>query len=77
MYSKKQLAETRQTLKAMKKFAEDKPLTEREWEALSWIALVDRNRLEFAPGNIRWVKSEAERIENLAFYRSLGTISVH
>ena len=75
-YSKHQIAEVRQTWNAMRKFASGEPLTEREWEALSWLTLVDRNRLEFAPGNVRWVESEAERIENLAFYKSLGAVSI-
>ena len=61
----------RQTWKAMNKFADYKPLTEQEWEALSWLTLIDRNRLEFTPGNCRWATTEAERADNLAFYRSL------
>jgi hypothetical protein len=57
---------------AMKKFAADKPLSEREWEALSWLTLIDRTRLEFAPGNVRWATSASERADNLKFYQSLG-----
>jgi hypothetical protein len=60
------------TWKAMIKFANDLPLTEQEWQALSRLTLIDRNRLEFGPDNCRWAKTEAERIDNLAFYRSLG-----
>lgn len=60
-----------QTWEAMIKFADNKPLTEREWEALSWLTLIDRSRLEFGPGNCRWATTEAERAGNLAFYRSL------
>jgi hypothetical protein len=56
---------------AMCKFAEDKPLTEMDWEALSWLTLIDRSRLDFAPGNVRWATTDAERADNLAFYRSL------
>jgi hypothetical protein len=64
----------KQTWLAMKKFAEDQSLTEKEWETLSWLTLIDRSRLEFIPGNIRWANSAAERADNLAFYRSLGTL---
>jgi hypothetical protein len=56
----------------MMKFANDEPLTEREWQALSYLTLIDRNRLEFAPGNCRWATSDAERADNLKFYRQLG-----
>ena len=56
----------------MVKFANDEPLTKREWEALSWLTLIDRSRLEFAPGNVRWAASESEYADNLAFYQSLG-----
>lgn len=62
-----------QTWQAMPKFANDEPLTEREWEALSWLTLIDRGRLEFGPGNVRWAVNETERAENLKFYRSLGS----
>jgi hypothetical protein len=61
----------RQTWEAMNKFANDEPLTEREWKALSYLTLIDRSRLEFTPGNCRWATTETERIDNLAFYRSL------
>ena len=57
---------------AMQKFCADESLTEQEWMDLSWLSLIDRNRLEFAPGNCRWATTEAERAENLAFYQSLG-----
>jgi hypothetical protein len=56
---------------AMLKFANDEPLTASEWEALSWLSLIDRNRLEFGPENCRWATTEAERADNLAFYQSL------
>jgi hypothetical protein len=62
----------RKTWKAMIKFANDEPLTPSEWTALSWLTLIDRNRLEFGPGNCRWATTEAERTDNLAFYKSLG-----
>jgi hypothetical protein len=61
----------------MNKFANDEPLTEQEWEALSRLTLIDRTRLEFEPDNCRWATTDTERIDNLAFYRSLGTISLH
>ena len=67
----------RQTFAAMKKFANDEPLTEKEWEALSWLTLINRERLEFGPGNCRWAKSERERASNLTFYKSLGSINAH
>lgn len=62
----------RRTWKAMLKFANDEPLTEQEWIDLSWLSLVDRNRVAFGPGNIRWATTEAERADNLKFYQSLG-----
>jgi hypothetical protein len=61
---------------AMKKFADDEPLTEQEWEDLSWLTLVDRTKLLFGPGNVRWATSHAERADNIAFYRSLGQAAV-
>ena len=61
----------RRTWEAMIKFADDKPLTEQEWEALSWLTLIDRSRLEFTPDNVRWATTNAEQTDNLAFYRSL------
>ena len=65
----------RQTWLAMRKFAGNKPLTESDWADLSWLTLIDRRRLEFAPGNVRWATSDAERANNLAFYRSLGDVN--
>lgn len=62
----------RRTWKAMQKFANNEPLTEREWEALSWLTLIDRNRLKFELGNCRWATTKAECADNLAFYQSLG-----
>jgi hypothetical protein len=62
----------RKVWQAMMKFCDDEQLTELEWEALSQLTLIDRGRLEFAPGNIRWATNESERTNNLAFYRSLG-----
>jgi hypothetical protein len=69
----------RKSWKAMIKFANDEPLTPSEWIALSWLTLIDRNRLAFGPGNVRWATTEVERMDNLAFYKSLGRdpISVH
>jgi hypothetical protein len=63
---------TRKTWAAMTKFANNQPLTPAEWTALSWLTLIDRNRLEFSPDNTRWATTDAERADNLAFYRSLG-----
>lgn len=60
------------TWRAMIKFADDEPLTKREWHALSWLTLIDKTNLYFGPGNVRWAESEAERAENLKFYQSLG-----
>ena len=62
----------RRTWAAMQKFAHDELLSEQEWIDLSWLTLIDRGRLEFAPGNCRWATTEAERADNLAFYQSLG-----
>jgi hypothetical protein len=63
---------TRETWSAAIKFANDEPLTSSEWASLSWLTLIDRDRLEFEPGNVRWATTEAERIDNLAFYQRLG-----
>jgi hypothetical protein len=62
---------TRRTWLAMQKFAENKPLTDAEWFDLSALTLVDRNRLEFGPDNVRWAQSEPERASNEQFYRLL------
>jgi hypothetical protein len=61
----------RRVWNAMIKFCSDKDLTDAEWFDLSALTLVDRNRLEFGPGNVRWAQSEAERASNELFYRSL------
>lgn len=60
------------TWKAMRKLCNDEPLSKREWEDISWLSLVDRNNLQFEPGNVRWATSEAERADNLKFYQSLS-----
>lgn len=62
----------RRTWQAMLKFSNDEPLNELEWEALSWLTLIDRTNLSFEPGNVRWATSDTERAENLVFYRALG-----
>ena len=59
----------------MIKFANDEPLNEQEWENLSWLTLINRDHLMFEPGNVRWATTEAERADNLIFYRSLGAIN--
>jgi hypothetical protein len=68
---------TYQTWSAMQKFARDEPLTESEWDDISSLTLIDRRRLEFAPGNVRWAANDAERADNLVFYRSLGAVVSH
>lgn len=65
------MTKSKRVWKAMIKFADDKPLTEREWEDLSQLSLIDRNNLRFEPGNVRWATTDAERADNLAFYQSL------
>jgi len=62
----------RQTWVAMRKFAADEPLTDADWDALSWLTMLDRTQRWFGPGNVRWATSAAERADNLAFYQSLG-----
>lgn len=62
---------------AMLKCATGAQLDNREWDALSYITLVDRSRLEFSPDNCRYAETDAERAENLRFYRSLGTTTLH
>ena len=68
------MTKEKQTWQAMKKFADNQPLTEQEWRALAWLTLIDRSRLYFGPGNMRWATTKAEHADNLAFYRSLGTL---
>ena len=55
----------------MLKFADGKRLTAREWDALSWLTLIDRNRLEFGPDNCRWATTAggAHR-QSLRFYQN-------
>lgn len=67
---------TKKTWKAVTKFANDEPLTPKEWEALSWVSLINRNNLFFGPTNVRWATTEEERADNLAFFKSLDP-SVH
>jgi hypothetical protein len=69
--------ELRKTWEAMIKFSDEKQLTEQEWIALSWLTLVDRNRLEFCPGNVRLAETNDERTSNLEFYLSLGWHTKH
>ena len=62
----------RRTWEAMMKFCYgDEPLTEKEWEALSWMTPIDPETFELVgPDQVRWA-TDAERADNLAFYRSL------
>jgi hypothetical protein len=62
---------TKRTWSAMIKFANDEELTKTEWNALSWLTLIDRDCLEFSPGNCRWATTLEERADNLKFYRQL------
>lgn len=57
---------TYRTWLAMNKLCHDEPLTDCEWDDLSWLTLIDCDRLEFGPGNCRWATSDAERADNLA-----------
>jgi hypothetical protein len=59
---------------AMLRFANHEPLTAQEWDALSWITLVDKTQFAFERDNVRWATSDAERADNLAFYRSLSPV---
>jgi hypothetical protein len=65
-------ADMRRTWDAMRKFCRDESLTDQEWRDLSQLTLIDHDHLEFGPGNCRWAITEAERADNLAFYKSLG-----
>jgi hypothetical protein len=49
---------------AMQKFCDGEPLTAQEWDDLSWLTLIDRER-HFELGNCRWVTTDAERADNL------------
>jgi hypothetical protein len=61
----------RRTWEAMIKFTNDEQLTEQEWEALSWMTPIDPDTFDtFGPDQVRWA-TDAERADNLAFYRSL------
>lgn len=64
--------ELKKTWKAMIKFANGELLAPQEWTALSWLTLIDRTKLEFEPGNVRLATTEAERADNLAFFKRLG-----
>jgi hypothetical protein len=68
---RRKAAESKASWKAVMKFAKDKPLSDQEWQALSKLSLIDRTRLQFGPGNVRWARSEKERQDNERFYRSL------
>jgi hypothetical protein len=64
---------TKKSWKAMWRFAHDQPMTDGDWEALSWLTLIDRNNLYFGPGNVRWATTAAERADNLAFFKNLDS----
>ena len=71
------MTDEERTWRAMIKFADDEPLTDREWHDLSWLSLIDRSRLAFGPGNVRWAQTAAERADNIRFYRSLRAPTAH
>jgi len=56
---------------AMKKYADEEPLTDDEWRDLSALTLINREHRIFEPGNCRWATSDSERRENERFYRTL------
>ena len=62
----------KQSYNAMIKFVNNEPLNDKEWEALSWLTLLNREKLEFGPDNVRWANSKKERESNLKFYKLLG-----
>ena len=64
--------ELKKTWLAMKKFASDETMTPAEWKALSWLTLIDRTNLYFGPENVRLAKTEAERVDNLEFFKKVG-----
>ena len=66
------------TWEAMKKYADDLPLSPQEWRDLSAMSLIDRTRRVFGPGNVRWALSDAERADNERFYRAMRELpAVH
>jgi len=67
-------AKAHDTWLALGKFIDGQPLSDVEWRDLSWLSLIDRERLEFGPDNCRWATSENERADNERFYRRVGAI---
>ncbi len=62
---------------AIVKFAAHEPLSEAEWADLSQVTLIDKSRPVFERGNCRWATSAAERADNLRFYQTVGTYTLH
>ena len=60
---------------AMIKFCNGDLMTDQDWDALSWLTIINRQHLYFGPGNVRWATSEAERISNISFYISIASNS--
>lgn len=58
------------TKEALSKFLDGEMMTDREWVALSWLTMIDRNRF-LEPDNVEWAKSRADRIVNLAYFQEL------
>jgi hypothetical protein len=60
---------------AMIKFGSGDPMVDQDWDALSWLTLINREHLYFGPGNVRWATGEAERISNISFYITIASDS--
>jgi hypothetical protein len=60
----------RKVWKAMRKFCDNEGMSENDLFYLSHLTLIDRDLPKFGPTNTRWVKDEAEHLDNYKFYRA-------
>ena len=59
----------------MLKFCSGDPMVDQDWDALSWLTLINREHLYFGPGNVRWATDNEERISNMSFYLAIAAHS--